>query len=194
MKKLILLLLLLMVSTNVFSYGPTYCDLNDCSDGDGSSLSYFLFGIIFWVVFFVFNRKSDVTNDNKYTSPEENNIRFLNDWTLVGKDTEDNSVVYVHIPSIQKKRNKVKMWRLRDYKTVQQDWLGTNLRDYLSLIVLNEYDCKKGTIKLISLSLYPQNMGKGNVVYSENNKKYEHVEIDPNSTNETLFKIACGEK
>ena len=193
MKK-ILILLLLMVSTNVFSYGPTYCDLNDCSDGDGPSLSYFLFGIIFWVVFFVFNRKSDVTNDNKYTSPEENNIRFLNDWTLVCKDTEDNSVVYVHLPSRQKKRNKVKMWRLDDYKTVQKVWVGGNLTDYLSLIVLNEYDCKKGTVRLISLSFYPQNMGKGNVVYSENNLKNGFVEIVPNSIIETLFKIACGEK
>ena len=88
----------------------------------------------------------------------------------------------------------MKMWRLDDYKTVQQVWVGGNLTDYLSLIVLNEYDCKKGTVRLISLSFYPQNMGKGNVVYSENNLKNGFVEIVPNSIIETLFKIACGEK
>ena len=112
------------------------------------------------------------------------------EWTEVGQSADDTTV-YADFGTIKRKGNKVKMWKLYDFKTVKK--LGENDR-YLSEMRRGEYDCEEETVRMLDLHGYSGNMKTGHNVYSSNNIKDEATSILPESIGETLFKIACGKK
>ena len=111
------------------------------------------------------------------------------EWTEVGGNDGDMTA-YFDIQNIKRKGDKVKMWSLFDYKTVQKNSYGI----YLSQLSRNEYDCEEETGRLIDASLYLRNMLMGGVVDSMSNMKNEPTSIQPLTTEQLLFKIACYKK
>lgn len=73
-----------------------------------------------------------------------------------------------------------------DHKTVQTD-TGDK---FLSVKSLEEYDCANKRTRLLSMSLFSGNMGKGNEVYSES-VVGEWQLVKPNNIGETIWKAAC---
>ena len=57
-----------------------------------------------------------------------------------------------------------------------------------------EFDCEEETGRLIDASLYLRNMLMGGVVDSMSNMKNEPTSIQPLTTEQLLFKIACYKK
>ena len=110
------------------------------------------------------------------------------EWTEVGRNKKQTA--YVDFGTIKKKGNKVKMWSLDDFNTIQK---LENYR-YMSSLGNYEYDCEEETVRMLDLHWYSGNMGQGEIVYSEKNIKGETVSIVPRSIDEGLFKIACGKK
>jgi hypothetical protein len=98
---------------------------------------------------------------------------------------------YVDFWTIKRKGNKVKMWKLYDFKTVKK--LGENDR-YLSEMRRGEYDCEEETTRQLDVHWYSGNMKQGEIVRSITNIKDEAESVIPGSINETLLKVACGKK
>ena len=112
------------------------------------------------------------------------------EWTRVDNSPDGNMIVYIDYETIKKKGNKVKIWSLIDFKTVQKSSYGK----YLSFVSRNEYDCEEETRRMLDLYSYSGNMRDGEQVYSQSNIKDEGTSIIPVSIDEVLFKIACSKK
>ena len=160
MKKL-LVLLLLMVSTSCFS------DIYKNVDDKGR-------------IFYRAERKS-----------KEDILIFKSiPWTAVSTASTDDMTTYVDYGTIKRKGNKVKMWVLFDFKTIQR-WGNSS---FLSQIDRIEYDCEEEATRTLDDFLYLGNKGSGKVVYSRTNMKYEAVSIIPGTIDVMVFNIACSKK
>ena len=115
----------------------------------------------------------------------------LAEWTRVAWN--DEMIVYVDIGTIKKKGNKVKIWRLFDFKSAQISAVD-NTSKFLSSLAHNEYECEEETGRQLDFYWYSGNMKSGDVVYLLTNINDEATSIMPESIDETLFKIACGNK
>lgn len=111
------------------------------------------------------------------------------EWVAVGASS-DGMTLYGDYGTIKRKGNKVKMWRLYDFKTFQK---GENVK-YLSMVTRDEYDCEEETSQMLDVYWYSSNMKSGEVVFSDSNIRVEPKSIVPRSVNETLFNIACDKK
>ena len=112
------------------------------------------------------------------------------EWTEVGQSA-NGMTAYADFGTIKRKGNKVKMWRLYDFKTVQKSSDGI---EYLSEMRRGEYDCEEETIRQLDVHWYSGNMRQSEIVRSITNIKDEAESVMPGSINETLLKVACGKK
>ena len=114
------------------------------------------------------------------------------EWTPVGAANvggDDQLIIYIDRATIRRNGNLVKMWDLKDFKTVQ-----TVAGDsYLSQKIQSEYDCKEEKSQFLAFTWFAGKMGGGKVVYSDNDPG-KWVPIYPGSNGEILWKIACGKK
>lgn len=109
------------------------------------------------------------------------------EWVLIRGDADGN--VFTDSATIRRADNKVKMWRLIDYKTAQD--FGFDDIQYMSLMIQDEYDCKEEQLRKLYSAAYSENMGRGKVVVSSN-KLGEWVPTPPGSIGAELLKFACG--
>lgn len=160
MKKL-LFLLLLIISTKVFA------DVYRNIDNKGR-------------IYYIDERKS------------KEDILIIKDipWTAVSTALTNDMSTYVDYGTIKRKGNKVKMWSLYDFRTIQR-WRNSS---FLSQINRIEYDCEEETTRNLDSYDYSGDKGSGEIVYSQTNMKYEAESIIPGTINETVFNIACSKK
>lgn len=81
------------------------------------------------------------------------------------------------------------MWSLIDYNLVQKVSADTK---FLSQKSQQEYDCKGEQRRTLYFSWHSENMGKGAVIYIDNNPDNNWSPVPPGSTDEILWKFACG--
>ena len=112
------------------------------------------------------------------------------EWTRLSESADGDMTAYFDIQNIKRKGDKVKMWSLFDYKTVQKNSYGI----YLSQLSRNEYDCEEETKRMLDFYWYSGNMRQGEIVYSEKNIKDEPQSILPESVDEISLKLACYKK
>ena len=112
------------------------------------------------------------------------------EWTRVNNSPDGNMIVYIDYETFKKKGNKVKIWIMMDFKTVQKSSYGI----YLSSLTRNEYDCEEETGRILDLYNYSGNMKDGMPMYIHSNMKEEPSSIAPGTINEVNFKIACDKK
>ena len=111
------------------------------------------------------------------------------EWTISGDN--DRIIQYVDRATIRRSGNFVKMWDLKDFKTMQPN-PSTGL-SYLSAKVQSEYDCKEERSRILAFSWFSGQMGNGNAVYSDSDPdKWEPIQ--PGSFVEVLWKIACRKR
>ena len=107
------------------------------------------------------------------------------EWTQSGES--DIYIQYVDVATIRSNGNLVKMWDLKDHKTVEKS-AGFS---YLSDKAQQEYDCKEEKKRVLAFTWFAGKMGGGKVVYSDNDPGKWNP-IYPGSNGEILWKIACG--
>lgn len=112
------------------------------------------------------------------------------EWTMVGTSGNGAETLYVDKSTITKKGNIAKMWVMLGYEIAQSDEAGS----YLSDVSLVECDCVNQMNNILQITLYSENMMKGNVVKSEDYNKKNWSYSPPRTINERLWKIACGKK
>ena len=104
---------------------------------------------------------------------------------VVTNDT--GTITYVDPATARKASNKVKIWELVDYKTVQEDADGR----YMSAMVRTQYDCKEEQTRILYGGFLSENMGRGDVV-STHNEAVKWEPVEPESIGMVLFEFACG--
>lgn len=114
-------------------------------------------------------------------------------WINLGKGySHDNTFTnYVDTTTIRKTGNMARMWDLMDFETAQKiSNNGTNIL-FRSSKTQSEYDCKEKLQRQLYMSLYAENLGKGEVVLTDNNPtKWEPIPA-VGSAAEALWKLAC---
>lgn len=80
------------------------------------------------------------------------------------RDDRTGMTLYVDPDTIRRKGDRVTMWSLYDYKTVQT----MEGDSFLSRKVEGEYDCTEEIRRMIGVTVFSGNMGSGKVVYMMN--------------------------
>ena len=106
-------------------------------------------------------------------------------WVSFGQN--NTSTVYYDPTTIRRTDDIVTMWALFDLKKPRM----IDILPYLSSKVQYEYDCKKGSVRMLSSDLRSGNMGDGDLVYAVDIPG-DWAPIAPDSVNEGLRKFACG--
>jgi len=110
------------------------------------------------------------------------------EWTRI--NVGDNGDDYVNYSSIRKTGNKVKMWSLKDWKTIH---IIDGEKPYLSEANQFEYDCYAETSQILAWNNYSGNMGHGDATDAQSFRG-DALPISPDSIGEIKWKIACGKK
>jgi len=107
------------------------------------------------------------------------------EWVEVG--TTNKYTSYADPDTIRKVGNKVKVWELVDFKTVQ----GSTGFQFNSAKVQSQYDCKEEQTRMLYATFHSENMGGGDVVMTHN-KATKWAPVAPDSINMMLFEFVCG--
>jgi hypothetical protein len=109
------------------------------------------------------------------------------EWVAVSGSDESGEIGYVDPATIRRKGDMVKMWELKDFKTVRT----AGATAYLSIKTQAEFDCAEERMRMLAFSVFADNMGSGKVVWS-NSDEGKWKPVEPGSVGEGLWKIACG--
>ena len=91
-------------------------------------------------------------------------------------------------PSTRRKNgNNVNMWALSNFKVPQK--VGS--AKYRSYKELEEYDCAGMRTRNLSITLYSEPMGKGNVVFTSDSPE-NWIHVTPDTVGEVFWEVACG--
>jgi hypothetical protein len=111
------------------------------------------------------------------------------EWVTVSIIDQTGATVYVDPETIHRKGDRVTMWELIDYATIQTV-TGTS---FLSAKLQREYDCAGDLHRTLALTKLSGNMGTGKVILiTSDEQKWEPV--DPGSIAKRLWKFACGKQ
>jgi hypothetical protein len=111
------------------------------------------------------------------------------EWMTVSIIDQAEATVYVDPDTIDRKGDRVTMWELIDYETIQT----VTGPSFLSARLQREYDCAGDRHRTLALTKLSGNMGTGKVILiTPNEQKWEPV--DPGSIAKHLWKFACDKK
>lgn len=110
------------------------------------------------------------------------------DWTYI---TENEDVqAYTDLSKVSKQGTMVRLLMMFDWNTVQENSIGDR---YLSRIQYDEYDCPRGRSRIISFSIFSDNMGGGDNIFSyETPMSWSYVASD--SLADDIMKVACDKQ
>jgi len=105
-------------------------------------------------------------------------------WVEVGGN--ELTITYADAETIRKSGNAVRMWHLVDHTKAR-----AGIKPYLSIKMLDEYDCAQERTRTLSLSLHSGNMGEGELLGTVNTPG-DWRPVPPDTLAETLSAFACG--
>ena len=109
------------------------------------------------------------------------------DWVETVQNDQAGVTIYVDSDTVLRKGDRVKVWELIDYKTIQTV-AGTS---YLSARVQREYNCAGDLQRTLALTKLSGNMGTGKVIRT-NSVEQKWEPVDPGSIGKRLWKFACN--
>ena len=111
----------------------------------------------------------------------------LSEWAKIEKNNSEDIAHYIDVATIQETENKVKMVNLIDYQTAREA-----IDDkFLSIKVVQEYDCNEVKKRILTFNTYNGNMGKGGVLYTDSSPGKWEVISSTSSVGHALWEIAC---
>ena len=109
------------------------------------------------------------------------------EWTKVEKSNSKGITRYIDVATIQETENKVRMVNLIDYQVAREA-----IDDkFLSIKVVQEYDCNEVKKRILAFNTYSGNMGKGGVIYTNSTASEWEIISSPGSIGLTLWELAC---
>ena len=108
---------------------------------------------------------------------------------LVEIGSDKTIAIYADTATIRRVGDKVIMWEVGDFKAVNK----SGNKSFISMRKQQEYVCKEKQIRTLTMILYADGMGKGEVVHTDN-KLRNWEPVTPGSYGEFLWRTACGVK
>jgi hypothetical protein len=112
----------------------------------------------------------------------------LAEWTEIEKNNSEGITRYVDVATINKNKNKVRMVNLIDYQT-KRDALDDK---FLSIKIVQEYDCNEVKKRILAFNTYSGNMGKGGALYRDTSPNDWKIVSSPGSSGLMLWEMACA--
>ena len=109
------------------------------------------------------------------------------EWTYLTPREGNAYDIYIDKTTIRKRGNVAKMWDLSDFKAPKEAASGS----HLSSRALNEYDCVEIRVRLLALTHFSGNMGKGKVTSTYQYDDSKWVDIAPGSVDMSHWKAVC---
>ena len=107
------------------------------------------------------------------------------DWQLL-KETREY-ILYLDPDTVQKNGSLLKAVSFQDFHKMQM--LAEHA--YLGSKTLNEFDCEKKQLRQVEFSIFPENMGSGGALFTEN-KIQDWMSVQAGSPEETIWNKVCG--
>lgn len=109
------------------------------------------------------------------------------DWVSIGD--QGPAEIFVDKATITRVGDVAKMTQLQELKAPRTAGNAT----FISLKQVDEYDCNDPRTRGVEIAAYPQPKAEGTVVASQKGSG-AWAKVVPDSTNEKLWKIACGKE
>ncbi len=106
-------------------------------------------------------------------------------WQLIGETRE--SILYIDLDTMEKNGSFVKADSFQDFHKMQ----SLAGQSYFASKTRSEYDCAKNLMRQIEFSIFPENMGSGGALFTEN-KTQDWIPVPAGSSAESIWKTACG--
>jgi hypothetical protein len=110
------------------------------------------------------------------------------EWTYLTSPEDNAFDIYIDKTTIRKRGNVAKMWELKDYKAPQY---VADDKSYLSQKALEEYGCVEVRYRLLALTRFSGNMGKGQVIFNHQYDDSKWKDMEPGSMGMSKWKAAC---
>jgi hypothetical protein len=107
-------------------------------------------------------------------------------WTDIGES--DTVTLYVDLASINKTASGRSALSLFDYKVLKKD----SNSEWLSAVVLNEYDCTKNSMRSLRDISYSGRMGTGKVVFDDKPTIARWEVQAPQTVGEVQLRAICS--
>ena len=116
----------------------------------------------------------------------------LAEWTLVYANDETDAKYYVDLATLSKKKDTIRLLTLEDFRAPVIIKKGSIKISYNSIKSLTEFNCSKSVMRVLSYSVYENQMGYGEPLISKGSP-FEWSGIKNNTLNEAYLNIACSE-
>ena len=110
------------------------------------------------------------------------------EWMQIPNASGNVFNLHIDMEEVIKSGNKAKMWVMYDSTSAQALASGEK---YLSVKMLNEYDCKEIKSRTIFYSWHSENMGAGISISTKDSPKAKWKPILPRSDGKISQRIAC---
>ena len=116
----------------------------------------------------------------------------LAEWTLIYANDEKDAKYYVDLATLSKKKDTIRLLTLEDFRAPVIIKKGSIKISYNSIKSLTEFNCSKSVMRVLSYSVYENQMGYGEPLMSKGSP-FEWSGIKNNTLNEAYLNIACSE-
>lgn len=116
----------------------------------------------------------------------------LAEWTLVYANDETDAKYYVDLATLSKKKDTIRLLTLEDFRAPVIIKKGSIKISYNSIKSLTEFNCSKSVMRVLSYSVYENQMGHGDPLMAKGSP-FEWSGIKNNTLNEAYLNIACSE-
>ena len=110
------------------------------------------------------------------------------EWMQIPNASDNAFNLHLNMEEVTNSGNKAKMWVMYDSTSAQALASGEK---YLSVKMLNEYDCKEIKSRTIFYSWHSENMGAGISISTKDSPKAKWKPILPRSDGKISQRIAC---
>jgi hypothetical protein len=110
------------------------------------------------------------------------------EWMQIPNASDNAFNLHLNMEEVINSGNKAKMWVMYDSTSPQALTSGEK---YLSVKMLNEYDCKEIKSRTIFYSWHSENMGAGISIRTKDSPKAKWKPIPPRSDGKISQRIAC---
>tara|TARA_B110000438_G_scaffold220034_1_gene213069 strand:+ start:804 stop:1217 length:414 start_codon:yes stop_codon:yes gene_type:complete len=110
------------------------------------------------------------------------------EWMQIPNASDNTFNLHLNMEEVINSGNKAKMWVMYDSTSAQALTSGEK---YLSVKMLNEYDCKEIKSRTIFYSWHSENMGVGTSIRTKDSPKAKWKLIPPRSDGKISQRIAC---
>ena len=100
----------------------------------------------------------------------------------------DHANIYIDRETLQLNGDRASAWSLWNFNNPRNNSFDES---YRSVLIKNEYDCKRKTVRVVEVVEYAAPMAQGDALRTHSDPEHQEDELPPGSVGESIFKIAC---